>query len=297
MRTIGVITNFDKAQAVDLLAKVVEFSKEIGFNVWAQCSAEALKISEQCCAAEQFAAKGVEAVVVLGGDGTMLDAAHKLGGVKLPMMGLNIGSLGYLTSVEDNQYKHALRRLYDGAFTVSQRTALSMRLVYKNNDVCELPDALNDAVVARGASGHAVKLELMLDGLSVADFLCDGIIVATPTGSTAYSLSAGGPIVMPTAPAFVISLICPHSLAARPLVLCDTTEIVVRAVECESPMIASSDGRKDIRVDQGDCIEIRRSAQMAPFIELQGYNPYEVLRRKLNWGGHTLKRSFPARRV
>ncbi len=285
MKTIGIITNFDKKQAVDLLTKVVAFSEKLGFKVWAQCSQAAVKILEQCCAAEQFAAKGVEAVVVLGGDGTMLDAAHTMGAVKLPMMGLNIGSLGYLTSVEDNQYKDALQHLYDGAFTVSQRTALSMRVVHKNGGVCNLPDALNDAVVSRGASGHAVKLELMLDGMSVANFLCDGIIVATPTGSTAYSLSAGGPVVMPSTPAFVISLICPHSLAARPVVLRDTTEIVVRVVECGSPMIASSDGRKDVMVNQGDCIEICRSTQMAPFIELNDYNPYEVLRRKLNWGG------------
>ncbi|MFO7936989.1 MAG: NAD(+)/NADH kinase [Kiritimatiellia bacterium] len=285
MKTIGIITNFNKSQAVDLLAKVVRYSKELGFDVWVQCSGIADGITEQCCEAEQFHVKGVEAVVVLGGDGTMLDSAHQMGRVKLPMMGLNIGSLGYLTSVEDHQYKKALRHLYDGSFSISERTALSVRVMQEDGGICYLPDALNDAVVTRGATGHAANLELVLDGMSVSRFLCDGIIVATPTGSTAYSLSAGGPILMPATPAFVMSLICPHSLTSRPLVLQDTSDITVRVVECGSPMIASSDGRKNAMVDNGDCIEIRRSSQTVPVIELHGYNPYEVLRRKLSWGG------------
>lgn len=287
MKTIGIITNFNKDQAVDLLTKVVKFSEELGFNVWVQCSKQAVKISEQCCEIEQFPVKGVEAVVVLGGDGTMLDAAHIMGGVKLPVMGLNIGSLGYLTSVEDHQYENALRNLYNGSYNISRRTALSVKVLQQDRGICYLPDALNDAVVTRGATGHAVKLELILDGMSVSRFLCDGIIVATPTGSTAYSLSAGGPIVMPATPAFVMSLICPHSLTSRPLVLCDTTDIIIRVIECSSRMIASSDGRKNVMVDEGDSIEIRRSEQMVPVIELHGYNPYEVLRRKLSWGGRT----------
>lgn len=285
MKTIGVITNFNKKQAVDLLQKVVSFSESLGLDVWLQCSGNAAEISEQCCPVEQFSAKGVEAVVVLGGDGTMLDAAHQMENVKLPMMGLNIGSLGYLTSVEDHQYQDALRHLHEGSFSVSSRTALSIKVLQKNGGFTHLPDALNDAVVTRGATGHAVKLELMLEGMSVSYFLCDGIIVATPTGSTAYSLSAGGPIVMPSTPAFVMSLICPHSLTSRPLVLCDTTEIVIRVVECGSSMIASSDGRKSVMVEEGDRIEICRSKLVVPVIELHGYNPYEVLRRKLSWGG------------
>ena len=285
MKTIGVVTNFSKESAVDLLAKVVACADEIGFNIWVQCSESASPVSYQCCELEQFVENGVEAVIVLGGDGTMLDTAHQLGSRKLPMMGLNIGSLGYLTSVEDHQYEEALRHLYDGSFTVSSRTALAVKVIHKSGEILSLPDALNDAVISRGATGHAVKLELVLDGMSVARFLCDGIIVATPTGSTAYSLSAGGPIVMPDAPAFVVSLICPHSLTSRPLVLRDTTDIVIRVVECSSPMLVSSDGRRNLLIEQGGRIEIERSSQSVPVVELHGYNPYEVLRHKLSWGG------------
>ncbi len=285
MKTIGIITNFSKERAIALLHAVVAHAASLGFEVWIKSDAESAGLTAQRCEVEDFAARGVEAVVVLGGDGTMLDTAHRMTGAKLPMVGLNIGSLGYLTSVEDHEYRDALRHLHEGSFCVTHRSALSVRVLRASGEPCPLPDALNDAVVTRGATGHAVLLELILDGMSVSQFLCDGVIVATPTGSTAYSLSAGGPIVMPTTPAFVMSLICPHSLTSRPLVLRDTTDIVVRVAECSSPMIVSSDGRRNEMIGEGDRVEIGRSAQTVPVIELHGYNPYEVLRRKLSWGG------------
>ncbi|MDD2598444.1 MAG: NAD(+)/NADH kinase [Kiritimatiellae bacterium] len=284
MRTIGVITNFSKERAVELLAEVVACAQGLGFELWLQSSTHAGQLSSQCCAAECFVEKGVEGVVVLGGDGTMLDAAHQMGDRQLPMMGLNIGSLGYLTSVEDHQYEEALRHLYNGSYYVSHRTALALKVINPAGETLALPGALNDAVVSRGATGHAVKLELILDKMSVSQFLCDGIIVATPTGSTAYSLAAGGPIVMPATPAFVVSFICPHSLTSRPLVLRDTTKIVIKVIECTSPMLVSSDGRCNELVTQGCRIEIEKNTLTVPVIELQGYNPYEVLRRKLSWG-------------
>jgi NAD+ kinase len=285
MRNIGIITNFTKGQAISLLKQVTTYAEMLGFKVWVKHDKAAAGITTRFCEVSEFAANGVEAVIVLGGDGTMLDAAHQMEDEKLPMMGLNIGSLGYLTSLEDHEYREALRHLYEGSFAVTNRTALSVRVQRHNGDLCGLPDALNDAVVTRGATGHAVKIELILDGMGVSSFLCDGIIVATPTGSTAYSLAVGGPIVMPTTSVFVISLISPHSLAARPLVLRDSTDIVVRVMDCSSPMIVSSDGRRNLLVGQDDSIKINRSARLVPVIELHGYNPYEVLRRKLSWGG------------
>ncbi|MFA7172620.1 MAG: NAD(+)/NADH kinase [Kiritimatiellia bacterium] len=284
MRTIGVITNFSKERSAELLAEVVACAQGLGFELWLQSSACGPQAPCQCCDVECFVEKGVEAVVVLGGDGTMLDAAHQMGDHQLPMMGLNIGSLGYLTSVEDHQYEEALRHLYNGSYTVSHRTALALKVIRSTGETIVLPGALNDAVVSRGATGHAVKLELILDEMSVSQFLCDGIIVATPTGSTAYSLAAGGPIVMPATPAFVVSFICPHSLTSRPLVLRDTTRIVIKVIECSSPMLVSSDGRCNELITQGSRIEIEKHTLTVPVIELQGYNPYEVMRRKLSWG-------------
>ena len=285
MRTIGLIANFKKEQADDSVRRVASLAAGMGFSVVAEARAASANPAIRECPLASFKAQGVESVVVLGGDGTMLDASHKLAGQHLPMMGLNIGSLGYLTSVEECQFGDALQQLREDRYDVSLRTALSLSVLHGGGAKVSLPDALNDAVISRGSSGRAVELELLLDGHSVSTFLCDGIIVATPTGSTAYSLSAGGPILLPDAQALVVSMICPHALTSRPLVVKDSTKITLRAVDCDSPMIVSSDGRDNEPLHAEDRVEISRSPHNVPVIELRGYNPCDVLRRKLRWGG------------
>jgi len=285
MKTIGLIANFKKSQAADAVRHVASLASGMGFAVVSDARAAALSPAVRECAIASFKAKGVESVVVLGGDGTMLDAAHTLAGQRLPMMGLNIGSLGYLTSVEEHQFGDALQQLREDRYDVSLRTALAVTVSRREGARVALPDALNDAVISRGASGRVVELELLLDDHPVSTFLCDGIIVATPTGSTAYSLSAGGPILLPDTQALVVSMICPHSLTSRPLVVKDSTRITLRAVDCDSPMIVSSDGRDNAPLNLEDRVEISRSPHSVPVIELRGYNPCDVLRRKLCWGG------------
>lgn len=257
----------------------------MGFVVYVEERVAALCPSERVCPVSEFSNNGVETVVVLGGDGTMLDAAHKIASQKLPLMGLNIGSLGYLTSVEEHRFAEALQQLRENRYDVSLRSALSVKIAHKTGSDVRLPDALNDVVISRGASGRAVALELMLDDRPVTQVLCDGIIVATPTGSTAYSLSTGGPIMLPDTPALVISMICPHTLTSRPLVIRDTMKITIQALSCEVPMIVSQDGQDDEPFHNGDSAEILRSTEDIPLIELHGYNPCDVLRRKLGWGG------------
>lgn len=286
MKTIGVVANFEKERAAEAIKHVSALACGMGFTVYAEERAAALCPSERVCAVDAFAARGVEVVVVLGGDGTMLDAAHKVAGQGLPLMGLNIGSLGYLTCVEERQFGDALQQLRENRYDVSRRSALSVTVIHDGGARrVPLPDALNDVVVTRGASGHAVELELLLDERPATQVLCDGIIVATPTGSTAYSLSAGGPILLPDTPALVISMICPHTLTSRPLVVRDTTRIAVRSVACAVPMLVSHDGRDGDSLLAGDRVEIMRSRNDVPLIELHGYNPCDVMRRKLGWGG------------
>lgn len=285
MKTIGLIVNYKKAQAVEAVKHVASLAAGMGFSVLSEARAAALCPTIRECPVGAFAQGGAEAVVVLGGDGTMLDASHQLVGQHLPMMGLNIGSLGYLTSVEEHQFGEALQQLREDRYGVSRRSALAVRIQHKDGPCVSMPDALNDVVANHGCSAHAVELELLLDEKSVANFLCDGIIIATPTGSTAYSLSAGGPILLPDTQAVVISMICPHTLTSRPLVVRDTMRIAIRVVTCDVPMILSSDGRDDAPLSQGDQVQIVRSAHDVPVIELHGYNPCDVLRRKLRWGG------------
>jgi NAD+ kinase len=285
MKTIGLIVNFKKEQAVESVKHVASLAAGMGFTVLSEARAAALCPTLHECPVASFAQRGAEAVVVLGGDGTMLDASHQLAGQRLPMMGLNIGSLGYLTSVEAHQFADALQQLREDRCGVSLRSALAVRVLHKEGSCVALPDALNDVVANHGATAHAVEVELLLDEKPVANFLCDGIIVATPTGSTAYSLAAGGPILLPETQALVISLICPHALTSRPLVMRDTARIAIRVITCDVPMILSSDGRDDEPLFEGDRVEIVRSPHDVPVIELHGYNPCDVLRRKLRWGG------------
>lgn len=285
MKTIGLIVNYKKAQAVEAIKHVASLAAGMGFGVLSGARAAALCPTIRECPVGAFAQQGAEAVVVLGGDGTMLDASHQLVGQHLPMMGLNIGSLGYLTSVEEHQFGEALQQLREDRYGVSRRSALAVRVLHKDGSCVSLPDALNDVVANHGASAHAVELELLLDERPVANFVCDGIIIATPTGSTAYSLSAGGPILLPDAQSLVVNLICPHTLTSRPLVVRDTMRIAFRVIACDVPMVVSSDGRDDAPLDAGDHVQVVRSSHDVPVIELHGYNPCDVLRRKLRWGG------------
>ena len=284
MDKIGLIVNTEKERADEALASVLAHAEKLGFAVFLD-EKVGTRPGALSCPVSTFAEKGVEAVVVLGGDGTMLDAVRAIGEQALPLVGLNIGSLGYLTSVGEAQFGEALRLLREERFTISWRTTLAARILRKDGSAeCLLPDALNEVEVSRGASGAAVELALSVDGVSVACFLCDGLIVATPTGSTAYSLSAGGPVLLPDAEGLVVNLICPHSLTFRPLVTRQTTKIGVEVTFADKPLVVSADGRDDEPMTVGDRIEIAISDRRVPIIALEGFHPCDVMRRKLGWG-------------
>ncbi len=288
MKTFGLILNLDKPRALDTAAALVAYARELGLTLWLEESIPLRETaSSRHCPASAFASNGVEAVVVLGGDGTMLAASHVLAGQGLPLVGFNIGSLGYLTSVEESSFRDALEKLRDGRFEIARRSLLDVRVERSGAAETRLPEALNDVVISRGISGTAIELDLMLDGRTVSRFLCDGIIVATPTGSTAYSLAAGGPILLPDAEAVVITPICPHTLTSRPLVLRDRTRIAIHAVACCEPMLLSVDGAGGASLEPGDNVRIVKSARGVPVINLPGYNPCDVMRRKLGWGGRS----------
>ena len=146
---------------------------------------------------------------------------------------------------------------------------------------------MNDIVVTRGESGRIVSLELSVDGRIVTTYKCDGLIVATPTGSTAYSLSAGGPIVSPTTPAIVVSVICPHTLSSRPLVLPETSVIEITARKAVAPLVVSVDGQDDQPLGQGQSVTVTLSPRIARIVQLPGHDSFAVLRAKLNWSGTT----------
>ena len=284
MKRIGLIVNHGKPTATAMARTVVRIANRLGIEL--RASAETISVAGggTVCAVESFPGQ-VDAVMVRGGDGTMLSAAHRLQGSNLPLMGLNLGDLGYLTSVEATRIEEALVCLHEERFTVSRRAALASVIERASKERIVTLDALNDLVVSRGAAGRAVRLELSLDGVFVTTYICDGIIVSTPTGSTAYALSAGGPIVMPGTAALIVAVICPHTLSSRPLVVPDSTMVSIRVAKTAAPLVASVDGQDDLVLEQGDRVEVRRSTCDVPVIHLPDYDAYLVLNRKLGWGG------------
>ncbi len=273
MKTVGLIVNKDKPGAAEAMKRVLELSNRFGLTV----------------IQDGFSQSQVEAVVVLGGDGTMLNAAHRLHGLELPMLGLNIGSLGYLTGVEEACFENALSQLRNDECVKSIRTALRVEIGDSDGATTRLTDALNEVVFSRGTSCHAIELALEIDRLDVSRFLCDGMIVSTPTGSTAYSLAAGGPIVMPEASVFVLAPICPHTLTSRPLVLNDSAQVRLRSVDRSEPLLVCIDGGECLRLGDGQTVNISKSSERVTVLSLKDANPYDVMRRKLGWGGRARK--------
>jgi len=285
MKKIGVMINWNKARAAETLRRVAADAAAIGLELTVDRRAAAVAGELPLCPADEFAAR-VEAVIVLGGDGTVLDAARQLQGSGLPLMGLNIGSLGYLTCVGEEQFGEALRALREDRCTRDRRTTLAGRIARAAGGGTGLADALNEVVVSRGSSGRLGWFDLEIDGESVMTSACDGMVVSTPTGSTAYALSTGGPILLPGTRALEIAVISPHTLSFRPLVVPDSSVIALCVARGATVApVVSVDGQDGLPLAVGDRVELRLSPRSVTFLHLAGYSPCAVMSRKLGWGG------------
>lgn len=230
--------------------------------------------------------KSCDVIAVLGGDGTMLNAAAKIGPTDRPVAGINIGTLGFLTSCTDLELEAFGDALVSGEFSTTSRTLLVARVLGRDGVEKQRFEALNEVALARGQTGRLVSLSAYVDGELLNRYRADGLIVATPTGSTAYSLSAGGPLISPEAEVMVITPICPHTLSQRSLVLSDdvAVELVPESLENE-PMLFTVDGRESRSIEPGDRIEVLKAGHRLHLLRLRGKSFYEALRQKLGWRG------------
>ena len=226
-----------------------------------------------------------DTVVALGGDGTMLRAARILGTSGVPLLGVNLGSLGYLTDVPVKELSTAISRLLAGDCHLETRSRVSCTVMRENRKIGE-SSALNDLVVNMGHLPRALDMELVLDEYPVGRFLGDGIIVSTPTGSTAYSLSAGGPICHWAIPGLVVTPICPHSLDIRPVIVASSSKIEVIVHEAGDGAVLVADGQEFEVLHSGDRLEFGQPNSEINLVKFPQSNFYTVLRHKLNWGGH-----------
>ncbi len=222
-------------------------------------------------------------LIVLGGDGTLLSVVRALGERAVPILGVNLGTLGFLVEVSVDEMHEALARALDGEMAIEPRMRLAVRLLRDGRELRSWL-ALNDAVITKGASARIVDLEARADGQLVTIYHADGLIVSTPTGSTAYTLSAGGPILLPGVPSMVLTPICPHALTQRPLVLPDSAVIEVIVHPRGGEVQLAIDGQEGAPLQDGDLVEVRRSEHPAMLLVSPNHSRFEVLRSKLRWG-------------
>lgn len=286
MKKIGVIVNTKRPRAEGVLSELRRLAEGHGFKLYAEDAEMAELLGAAHLPIESFA-KQVDIALAMGGDGTVLYTARALHGSKIPIMGINLGSLGFLTSVGDTQIGQALEAIANKNYKVSARDVAECRIFQNGVAVGEKP-SLNDIVLGWGGSSRIVTLNLSIDRELVGSFMCDGMMVSTPTGSTGHSLSAGGPILHPGICGFGINVICPHTLSSRPLVVPNSSLIEVEVVNAAKELILSIDGQDEYKVEQGGRIEIRKSLHPIKFLQLQEHSYFSVLAQKLHWRGSSL---------
>jgi len=224
-----------------------------------------------------------ELVIVLGGDGTLIHAARLLAGRPVPLLGVNLGSLGFMTEIPSREVFPVLDEVLAGKFTVESRMKLACRLL-RAEEVVIHDEVLNDVVINKGALARIGDHETLVDGHYVTTFKADGVIVATPTGSTAYSMSAGGPIVHPAMDSMILTPICPHALTQRPIVIPGDQVISVTIKGDAAEFYLTFDGQAGLALQQGDRLEVQRSPNRVLLIGNPRLDYFGMLRQKLRWG-------------
>ena len=232
-------------------------------------------------------AQACEILVALGGDGTILHLVHEMAEDLKPIFGINLGSLGFLTCVSSSAIEQAVECIVSRRYVKTQRVLLEME-VRRADATIARAIGLNDAVISRGTLSRLIRLQTWIDGAALTEYDADGLIISTPTGSTAYSLAAGGPILSPDCGVFAVTPICPHVLTNRTLIFSDDSTIVVSPCENQGEIYVTVDGQDSMAILPGDMVHIRKAKQSVPLAVLPGVSFYEVLRQKLKWSGTAL---------
>jgi NAD+ kinase len=284
MRRIGVVARRDRAEALEVVRGLVQWLAAHGREIVLDGeTAGALRLPGVTVSERDELPGKVDLLVVLGGDGTLLAVARLVDGLDVPILGVNLGGLGFLTATTLEAMFPTLEAVLRGEYTAEERVLLVAGLTRRGVPVADQL-ALNDVVVAKGALGRLIDLEVRVDGQPMTAYRADGLIIATPTGSTAYNLSALGPILFPTMDAVVLTPICSHTLTNRPIVLPGSARLEVTLLTEAPDVVLSVDGQPGPPVTAGDVVQIRRAAARIRLIRDPRKSYFEVLRTKLKWG-------------
>lgn len=282
MQRIGLVVNLSKAGSREVALEIIAWLKQRGRQVLlSPRKAELLGCPELGVAEEQFAT--ADCLLALGGDGTLLRAARLVSRQGVPILGINLGHLGFLTEIELGELNPALERLLGGQYRLEERMMLKCEL-QRDERVLTSYRALNDVVITKGAFSRLLRLETYIGNAYLGTFPADGLILSTPTGSTAYSLSAGGPIVAPDLQVIIITPICPHTLYARPLVVAGAQEVRVRINAQGAEVMLTVDGQQGLHLQDGDTAIINRAGIPARLVRLKEKPFYTLVREKLQEG-------------
>jgi NAD+ kinase len=285
-KTIGLIAHPRKRGVAELITAVSgEFGK-LDIPVLLEQQA-AQMVGQKSGLTIPELAKETDLLVVLGGDGTILNVADHLGETVKPIFGINVGSLGFLTCSTSADYREAVQAVAQGRISFSDRTMLQVQVISKGK-AGPTAIGLNDMVLSRGKLSRLILLRTRVDGESLTEFNADGIIVATPTGSTAYSLSAGGPIMAPESGVFVITPICPHVLTNRSVIVREESLIEIEVSDPDDPVYLAVDGRDPTLLKYGDVVAVRRAENRLPLAVMPDVSFFGVVRQKLKWSGSNI---------
>lgn len=288
IRRVGVVIKPQLSEAVPTLRRLAEWLSARGVRL---LGGPEIEQARSACGAgddidivtHEEMARSVELVVALGGDGTMIAAARLLGEADVPVLGINYGTLGYLAEFRSEEMFSGLEAVFGGQYAVEARVRLAVE-VFREETLCMRNRVLNDVVINKSALARIIHIEAYLDRHLISAFRADGLIISTPTGSTAYNLSAGGPVVYPSMNAVVITPICPFTLSDRPIVVPDDALIEVLLKTPNEEVFLTLDGQVGLPLAVGDRVLIRKSRTPFKIVQPPDRNYFEVLREKLRWG-------------
>ncbi len=284
IRRVGLLANTDKPAAAALTRRAAALLAARGCEVLSDPgTSRVARLKVTVCETDAELAARSDLLVVLGGDGTMLRVARDTAGCNTPILGVNLGTLGFLTAASGRQLAAALDAVWNGGCQVESRSLIEARGEFAEGRVAEL--ALNDFVISRGAVPRLIELEVHVNSEVLTRYRGDGLIVSSPTGSTAYSLAAGGAVVSPQAEVFALTPICPHTLSNRSVIVRLDARLDVRLCSERVETFLAADGLTRARMQAGEVVTIRRSRHSAHLVRLAGSSFFDTLRQKLNWSG------------
>jgi NAD+ kinase len=280
IRVVGLVPKYQEPKAAEMVRWLIPWLKKRGRKVLVENGV--VPDAAHSCTKKQLAARA-DLIISLGGDGTLLNIAPMVERPDVPILGVNMGGLGFITEVAVDELEAVLVKTLEGDYEVEQRMTLEVSVSSKRGKRQRFR-VLNDAVIAKGARSRIIDLETYVSDDYLCTYRADGLIISTPTGSTAYTLAAGGPILEPTLGAIILSPICPHTLTHRPIVVSSKSAIRVTLRSFGDTVILVPDGQQGIRLNNGDLVEARDYGLPVSLIKLPSRSYYEILRTKLKWG-------------